>query len=99
MRPPLKKERASTAVAGGGASATTQQLLKRGPWTPAEDTILKEYVRKHGEGNWNVLQKNSGLQRTGKSCRLRWLNNIRPNLKKESSSPYEEMLILLLSKM
>ncbi|KAL0916899.1 hypothetical protein M5K25_014450 [Dendrobium thyrsiflorum] len=96
MRLPSKKERASTAVAGGAASATTQQLLKRGPWTPAEDTILKECVRKHGEGNWNMLQKNSGLQRTGKSCRLRWVNNFRPNLKKESFSPYEEMLILVL---
>nr|QDL88447.1 transcription factor MYB120-like isoform X2 [Cymbidium ensifolium] len=99
MRPPtvVKKERASTtAVASGGAAAAPQQLLKKGPWTAAEDAILKEYVRKHGEGNWNALQKKSGLQRCGKSCRLRWVNHFRPNLKKESFSPEEETLIIRL---
>lgn len=80
--------------AGGAGEA--QQVLKKGPWTAAEDAILKEYVRKHGEGNWNAVQKNSGLQRCGKSCRLRWANHLRPNLKKGSFSPDEEMLILQL---
>lgn len=99
MRSPavVKKERASTtAVAGGCAAAAAQQFLKKGPWTAAEDAILKDYVRKNGEGNWNALQKNSGLQRCGKSCRLRWVNHFRPNLKKESLSPDEEMLIVRL---
>lgn len=96
MRPPtaVKKERASTPPAA--SPAASQELLKKGPWTAEEDAILKEYVRKHGEGNWNALQKNSGLQRCGKSCRLRWVNNFRPNLKKESFSPEEESLIVRL---
>ncbi|KAL5731254.1 hypothetical protein ACHQM5_004002 [Ranunculus cassubicifolius] len=77
---------------GGGGSVA----LKKGPWTAAEDAILIEYVRKHGEGNWNAVQKNSGLSRCGKSCRLRWANHLRPNLKKGSFSPEEERLILEL---
>jgi len=68
--------------------------LKKGPWTAAEDGILMEYVKKHGEGNWNAVQKNSGLMRCGKSCRLRWANHLRPNLKKGSFSPEEERIII-----
>lgn len=70
--------------------------MKKGPWTAAEDSILMEYVKKHGEGNWNAVQKNSGLMRCGKSCRLRWANHLRPNLKKGSFSPEEEKLIIEL---
>ncbi|XP_068334437.1 transcription factor MYB101 [Pyrus communis] len=73
-----------------------QRGLKKGPWTGAEDAILVEYVKKHGEGNWNAVQKNSGLARCGKSCRLRWANHLRPNLKKGSLSPEEERLIIEL---
>eukprot|EP00252_Welwitschia_mirabilis_P018963 TRINITY_DN4261_c1_g1_i3.p1 TRINITY_DN4261_c1_g1~~TRINITY_DN4261_c1_g1_i3.p1 ORF type:complete len:497 (+),score=74.83 TRINITY_DN4261_c1_g1_i3:1008-2498(+) len=70
--------------------------LKKGPWTSAEDAILVEYVKKHGEGNWNAVQKCSGLYRCGKSCRLRWANHLRPNLKKGSFTADEERLILEL---
>ncbi|EOA28975.1 hypothetical protein CARUB_v10025227mg [Capsella rubella] len=70
--------------------------LKKGPWTATEDAILTEYVRKHGEGNWNAVQKNSGLLRCGKSCRLRWANHLRPNLKKGSFTPDEEKIIIEL---
>ncbi|CAN0901014.1 Transcription factor MYB101 [Linum grandiflorum] len=70
--------------------------LKKGPWTAEEDAILMEYVRKHGEGNWNAVQRNSGLNRCGKSCRLRWANHLRPNLKKGSFTPQEERLIIEL---
>ncbi|XP_062229180.1 transcription factor GAMYB-like isoform X2 [Phragmites australis] len=62
---------------GGGAPP-----LKKGPWTPEEDKRLKEYVEAHGEGNWNQVQRNAGLNRCGKSCRLRWANHLRPDLKK-----------------
>nr|TKW22500.1 hypothetical protein SEVIR_4G232200v2 [Setaria viridis] len=62
---------------GGGAPQ-----LKKGPWTPEEDKRLKDYVEAHGEGNWNQVQRNAGLNRCGKSCRLRWANHLRPDLKK-----------------
>ncbi|XP_073140951.1 transcription factor MYB33 [Henckelia pumila] len=71
-------------------------ILKKGPWTTAEDAILIEYVKKHGEGNWNSVQKHTGLSRCGKSCRLRWANHLRPNLKKGAFTPEEERLIIEL---
>ena len=80
------------ATSGGAGNGG----LKKGPWTTAEDAILVEYVRRHGEGNWNSVQKNSGLSRCGKSCRLRWANHLRPNLKKGAFSPEEEKLIVEL---
>ncbi|XP_057954725.1 transcription factor MYB101 isoform X2 [Malania oleifera] len=78
---------------GGGSKVA---MMKKGPWTAEEDAILIEYVRKHGEGNWNAVQNNSRLSRCGKSCRLRWANHLRPNLKKGSFTPEEEHLILYL---
>ncbi|KAJ0110472.1 hypothetical protein Patl1_02010 [Pistacia atlantica] len=91
-------------VSSGGAASDGEvtgskrcsQNLKKGPWTAAEDAILMEYVKKHGEGNWNAVQKNSGLMRCGKSCRLRWANHLRPNLKKGSFTPEEERIIIEL---
>ncbi|KAG2299391.1 hypothetical protein Bca4012_010965 [Brassica carinata] len=71
-------------------------ILKKGPWTAAEDEILAAYVRENGEGNWNAVQKNTGLARCGKSCRLRWANHLRPNLRKGSFTGDEERLIIQL---
>ncbi|XP_047951063.1 transcription factor MYB101-like [Salvia hispanica] len=82
--------------AGGRGLRSSNSTLKKGPWTAAEDLVLVEYVKKHGEGNWNAVQRNSGLLRCGKSCRLRWANHLRPNLKKGAFSPEEEGLIVEL---
>lgn len=79
-----------------GGSADGGLVLKKGPWTSAEDAILVDYVKKHGEGNWNAVQRFSGLSRCGKSCRLRWANHLRPNLKKGAFSAEEERLIVEL---
>uniref|UniRef100_A0A0D9WT99 Uncharacterized protein n=1 Tax=Leersia perrieri TaxID=77586 RepID=A0A0D9WT99_9ORYZ len=70
--------------------------LKKGPWTQGEDKLLVEHVRRHGEGNWNAVRRETGLQRCGKSCRLRWANHLRPNLRKGPFSPLEERTILRL---
>lgn len=78
----------------GGSSGGV--VLKKGPWTSHEDAILVEYVKKHGEGNWNAVQKHSGLFRCGKSCRLRWANHLRPNLKKGAFTAEEERMIIEL---
>ncbi|ESW18487.1 hypothetical protein PHAVU_006G045300 [Phaseolus vulgaris] len=79
---------------GEGGGNVEEVALKKGPWTTAEDAVLIDYVTKHGEGNWNAVQKNTGLNRCGKSCRLRWANHLRPNLKKGAFSPEEEKLII-----
>ncbi|KAK1578204.1 hypothetical protein Q3G72_028437 [Acer saccharum] len=86
----------SPSIDDSGGSAVRGVILKKGPWTSAEDAILIDYVKKHGEGNWNAVQKNSGLFRCGKSCRLRWANHLRPNLKKGSFTQEEEQLIVEL---
>ncbi|XP_006853124.2 transcription factor GAMYB [Amborella trichopoda] len=80
----------------GGCGSGGGGVLKKGPWTSAEDAVLIEYVKKHGEGNWNAVQKHSGLSRCGKSCRLRWANHLRPNLKKGAFTADEERLIIEL---
>ncbi|ESR41678.1 hypothetical protein CICLE_v10013266mg [Citrus x clementina] len=41
---------------------------------------------------------NSGLKRSGKSCRLRWLNYLRPNIKHGYISTEEEQIIIQLHK-
>ncbi|GAA0140648.1 DNA-binding transcription factor [Lithospermum erythrorhizon] len=89
----------SPIIGEGGSSGGNSSggaILKKGPWTSAEDAMLVEYVKKHGEGNWNAVQKHSDLSRCGKSCRLRWANHLRPNLKKGSFTAEEERLIIEL---
>ncbi|OIT28820.1 transcription repressor myb5 [Nicotiana attenuata] len=73
--------------------------LKRGPWTPQEDEILTNYINKEGEGRWRTLPKKAGLLRCGKSCRLRWMNYLRPSVKRGHISPDEEDLILRLHRL
>ncbi|GLJ48194.1 hypothetical protein SUGI_1017740 [Cryptomeria japonica] len=73
--------------------------VNRGPWTPAEDLLLKNHVQLHGEGHWNSIADKSGLQRTGKSCRLRWMNYLRPSVKRGHISADEEELIIRLHKL
>ncbi|KAJ4908584.1 myb domain protein 92 [Raphanus sativus] len=70
--------------------------LKKGPWTPEEDEKLVNYVQKHGHSSWTALPKRAGLNRCGKSCRLRWTNYLRPDIKRGRFSPEEEQTILNL---
>ncbi|KAK3146983.1 hypothetical protein QOZ80_3BG0276190 [Eleusine coracana subsp. coracana] len=73
--------------------------LNRGAWTAMEDDILVSYIRKHGEGRWGTLPKRAGLKRCGKSCRLRWLNYLRPGIKRGNISDDEEELIIRLHRL
>ncbi|KAK9273285.1 hypothetical protein L1049_018092 [Liquidambar formosana] len=73
--------------------------LKRGPWTPEEDELLANYINKEGEGRWRTLPKRAGLLRCGKSCRLRWMNYLRPSVKRGQIAPDEEDLILRLHRL
>ncbi|KAF2288200.1 hypothetical protein GH714_004951 [Hevea brasiliensis] len=73
--------------------------IKRGPWTPEEDELLSNYVKKEGAGRWRTLPKRAGLLRCGKSCRLRWMNYLRPSVKRGRIAPDEEDLILRLHRL
>ncbi|XP_022737321.1 transcription factor MYB35-like [Durio zibethinus] len=70
--------------------------VKKGLWSEEEDAKMLAYVSKHGTGNWTAVPKKAGLRRCGKSCRLRWTNYLRPDLKRESFTPQEEELIIRL---
>ncbi|CAN7129222.1 hypothetical protein BRARA_G02275 [Brassica rapa] len=64
--------------------------LKKGEWTAEEDRMLVAYINEYGLGDWRAMPKRAGLQRCGKSCRLRWLNYLRPGIKRGKFTPQEE---------
>nr|URY18802.1 MYB protein [Zanthoxylum bungeanum] len=80
----------------GRAPCCDKNGQKKGPWTPEEDHKLISYIQLHGPGNWRNLPKNAGLQRCGKSCRLRWTNYLRPDIKRGRFSFEEEETIIQL---
>ncbi|XP_028807096.1 transcription factor WER-like [Neltuma alba] len=73
--------------------------LKRGAWTAQEDKMLTSYIVAHGEGKWTHVPLRAGLKRSGKSCRLRWLNYLRPDIKRGNITQDEEDLIIRLHKL
>ncbi|XP_044959996.1 anthocyanin regulatory C1 protein-like [Hordeum vulgare subsp. vulgare] len=80
----------------GRRACCAKEGVKRGAWTSKEDESLASYVKAHGEGRWRELPQRAGLRRCGKSCRLRWLNYLRPNIKRGNISDDEEELIVRL---
>ncbi|XWS41965.1 hypothetical protein CRYUN_Cryun17cG0127700 [Craigia yunnanensis] len=73
--------------------------VNRGAWTLQEDKILTNYIELHGEGKWRILPQKAGLNRCGKSCRLRWMNYLRPGIKRGNISPEEDDLIVRLHRL
>ncbi|KAI3410641.1 uncharacterized protein J3R85_018593 [Psidium guajava] len=80
----------------GRRPCCAKEGLNRGIWTAGEDKILVDYIQAHGEGKWRDLPQRAGLKRCGKSCRLRWLNYLRPGIKRGNISMDEEELIIRL---
>ncbi|XP_054792029.1 transcription factor MYB27-like [Prosopis cineraria] len=72
------------------------EILRKGPWLQEEDEQLTTFVTCLGERRWDSLAKVAGLRRSGRSCRLRWMNYLRPNLKHGPFSFEEENLIIQL---
>ncbi|KAL8245503.1 hypothetical protein R6Q59_011761 [Mikania micrantha] len=70
--------------------------MRKGLWSPEEDEKLMKYMVTNGQGCWSDIARNAGLQRCGKSCRLRWINYLRPDVKRGAFSPQEEELIVHL---
>nr|GMD76570.1 transcription factor MYB12 [Ipomoea batatas] len=80
----------------GRAPCCEKEGLNRGRWTKEEDERLINYIQQNGEGSWRSLPKNAGLQRCGKSCRLRWINYLRSDLKRGNFTTDEEETIVKL---
>ncbi|KAJ6863160.1 transcription factor MYB36 [Populus alba x Populus x berolinensis] len=81
----------------GRAPCCDKNNVKKGPWSPEEDAKLKAYIDQFGTGgNWIALPQKVGLKRCGKSCRLRWLNYLRPNIKHGGFSEEEDNIICSL---
>ncbi|GJX48167.1 transcription factor MYB90-like protein [Tanacetum coccineum] len=80
------------------SSSSAGLRLRKGAWTPQEDMLLKNCIQKHGEGKWHLIPLKSGLSRCRKSCMLRWLNYLRPNIKRGDFAEDEVDLILRLHK-
>ncbi|XP_010425556.1 PREDICTED: transcription factor MYB21 [Camelina sativa] len=80
----------------GGPGSSAEAEVRKGPWTMEEDLILINYIANHGDGVWNSLAKSAGLKRTGKSCRLRWLNYLRPDVRRGNITPEEQLIIMEL---
>ncbi|XP_072969709.1 MYB-like transcription factor ODO1 [Typha angustifolia] len=68
--------------------------VKRGPWTAEEDKKLINFIITNGHCCWRAVPKLAGLLRCGKSCRLRWTNYLRPDLKRGLLSETEEQLVI-----
>eukprot|EP00253_Pinus_taeda_P007809 PITA_07809 len=83
----------------GRSPCCSKEGLNRRAWTAKEDMILSDCIRIHGDGGWTNLAEKTGLKRSGKSCRLRWLNYLRPGIKRGNISPDEEELIIRLHRL
>ncbi|CAL1389647.1 unnamed protein product [Linum trigynum] len=79
------------SVAAGG--------LRKGAWTEQEDRLLRRCIEVYGEGRWHQVPVRAGLNRCRKSCRLRWLNYLTPNIKRGEFSDDEVDLIVRLHKL
>ncbi|XP_035838520.1 transcription factor MYB86 isoform X2 [Helianthus annuus] len=77
-----------------GHHCCSKQKVKRGLWSPEEDEKLIKHITNHGHGCWSSVPKLAGLQRCGKSCRLRWINYLRPDLRRGSFTEHEERTII-----
>ncbi|KAL3741218.1 hypothetical protein ACJRO7_016791 [Eucalyptus globulus] len=77
---------------------SSSKTVKKGAWSAEEDRKLVAYIMRYGIWNWTHMAEPAGLARTGKSCRLRWMNYLRPNIKHGNVTKEEEEIIIKLHK-
>ncbi|OVA04675.1 SANT/Myb domain [Macleaya cordata] len=70
-------------------------VMRKGPWMAEEDEILMDYVKKYGPRDWSSIRSKGLLPRTGKSCRLRWVNKLKPDLKTGCKFSAEEERVVI----
>ncbi|KAL8201440.1 hypothetical protein R6Q57_012779 [Mikania cordata] len=76
------------------ASYYDKNGLKKGAWSEDEDDKLRAYIQRYGHWNWGLLPKFAGVSRSGKSCRLRWMNYLRPNMKHGNFTKQEDDMVI-----
>lgn len=82
-----------SGAAGSGDEAKSNPSCARGHWRPAEDEKLRQLVEQYGAQNWNsIAEKLQG--RSGKSCRLRWFNQLDPRINRRPFTEEEEQRLL-----
>ncbi|KAM2016952.1 hypothetical protein TB2_047073 [Malus domestica] len=74
-------------------------VMRKGAWTREEDDLLRRCIETLGEGKWHQVPYKAGLNRCRKSCRLRWLNYLKPNIKRGDFTEDEVDLIVRLHKL
>ncbi|OWM86420.1 transcription factor MYB114-like [Punica granatum] len=99
MTAPTRRNKNSNNNGNEQGSSSSKKVMNRGAWTAEEDRKLSQYIEIHGPRRWKTVASKSGLNRCGKSCRLRWLNYLRPNIKRGNISDEEEDLILRLHRL
>ncbi|KAL7603439.1 hypothetical protein Lser_V15G20517 [Lactuca serriola] len=70
-----------------------RQFVVKGHWKPSEDRKLRELVALHGPKNWNMISEQLP-GRSGKSCRLRWVNQLDPQIKTTVFSREEDETLM-----
>ncbi|CAA6664883.1 unnamed protein product [Spirodela intermedia] len=73
--------------------------VRKGAWAPEEDILLRRCVLQYGEGQWHLIPERAGLKRCRKSCRLRWLNYLKPSIKRGVFQEDEVDLIIRLHRL
>jgi myb proto-oncogene protein len=94
---PVGGDAAASAAAAAAANATMEERV-RGPWSPEEDAVLSNLVEKLGARNWTLIAR--GIPgRSGKSCRLRWCNQLDPQVKRKpfTGTPFQSLFTLRFS--
>ncbi|XWS21246.1 hypothetical protein CRYUN_Cryun30bG0039000 [Craigia yunnanensis] len=61
----------------------------KGPWSPEEDETLQRLVHTYCPKNWSLISK-AIPGRSGKSCRLRWCNQLSPEVEHRPFTPEED---------
>ncbi|KAF3777316.1 Transcription factor [Nymphaea thermarum] len=81
----------STGLGAGGGGDGGERI--KGSWSPEEDAALSELVARHGPRNWSLIS--AGVPgRSGKSCRLRWCNQLSPQVQHRPFSAQEDAVIV-----
>ncbi|PKA57553.1 Transcription factor MYB44 [Apostasia shenzhenica] len=98
LRRRRRRETEGSCILSAGTMSSAAARCKevdriKGPWSPEEDEMLRILVKKHGARNWSLISK-SIPGRSGKSCRLRWCNQLSPSVEHRPFSPDEDETIM-----